>query len=176
MQNILTFCINPFCTGVLIAISVIFFKSSLNIIVNFLLKFVGFKLNFLNFKHNTTHDELFHDLVAHGKTVEHLWKTTSSSGPEWEVVSYQGVKISMLCWLCLSYIYISYIKFVYLCFRKKVYILHYTTIQPSPKVMAYFLQTQKLTRCPHPICTIFGGCIKCMEVLIFCAKYIDFLH
>ena len=37
MQNILTFCINPFCTGVLNAVSVIlFFKSSLNIIVNFI--------------------------------------------------------------------------------------------------------------------------------------------
>ena len=53
VQNILTFCINPFCTGVLNAVSVTFFKSSLNIIGNFLLKLVGFKLNFLNFKHDT---------------------------------------------------------------------------------------------------------------------------
>ena len=36
MQNILTFCINPFWTGVLNAISVMFFKSSLNVIVNFI--------------------------------------------------------------------------------------------------------------------------------------------
>ena len=36
VQNILTFCINPFCTGVLNAVSVIFFKASLNIIVNFI--------------------------------------------------------------------------------------------------------------------------------------------
>ena len=50
--NILTFCISPFCTGVLIAVSVTFFKSSLNIIVNFLLKFVGFRWNFLHFKHD----------------------------------------------------------------------------------------------------------------------------
>ena len=35
-------------------------------------------------------------------------------------------------------------------------------IHPSPKVMADFFQTQKLKWCPHPICTIFGGCIKCM--------------
>ena len=53
MQNILTFCIKPFWTGVLNAVSVIFFKSSLNIIVDFLLKFVGFKLNFPNVKHDT---------------------------------------------------------------------------------------------------------------------------
>ena len=49
----LTFCINPFCTGVLNAVSVNVFKSSLNIIVNFLLKFVGFKQNFENFNHDT---------------------------------------------------------------------------------------------------------------------------
>ena len=37
MQYILTFCINPFCTGVLNAVSVIIlFKSSLNISVNFI--------------------------------------------------------------------------------------------------------------------------------------------
>ena len=47
------FCIDPFCTGVLNAVSVMFFKSSLNIIVYFLLKFVGFKWNFLDFKHDT---------------------------------------------------------------------------------------------------------------------------
>ena len=41
------------CTGVFNAGSVMFFKSSLNIIANFLLKLVGFKLNFLNFKHET---------------------------------------------------------------------------------------------------------------------------
>ena len=49
-------------------------------------------------------------------------------------------------------------------------------VHPSPNVMADFFQTQKLTWCPHPICTIFGGCIKYIQVLIFCAKYIDFLH
>ena len=49
-------------------------------------------------------------------------------------------------------------------------------IHPSPKVMADFFQTQNLTWCPYPIYTIFGGCIKCMQVFIFCAKYIDFLH
>ena len=53
MQNILTFCINPFCTGVLNAVSVTFFKPSLNIIGNFPLKLVEFKQNFLNFKHDT---------------------------------------------------------------------------------------------------------------------------
>ena len=68
VQNILTFCINPFCTGVLNAVSAIFFKSSLNIIVNFLLKFVGFELNFLNFKHDTF--SLSHlNLMAIGLTV-----------------------------------------------------------------------------------------------------------
>ena len=36
VQNILTFCINQFCTRVLNAVSVIFFKSSLNIIVHFI--------------------------------------------------------------------------------------------------------------------------------------------
>ena len=65
---LLTFCINPFCTGVLNAVSAIFFKSSLNIIVNFLLKFVGFELNFLNFKHDTF--SLSHlNLMAIGLTV-----------------------------------------------------------------------------------------------------------
>ena len=49
-----------------------------------------------------------------------------------------------------------------------------TYIHPSPKVMADFFQTQKLTWCRYPICTIFEGCIKCMQVLIFCSKYIDF--
>ena len=49
-------------------------------------------------------------------------------------------------------------------------------LHPSPKVMANFFQTQKLTCCPDPICTIFGGCIKRMQLFIFCAKYIDFLH
>ena len=68
VQNILTFCTNPFCTGVLNAVSVIFFKSSLSSIVNFLLKFVGFKLNFLNFKHDTF--SLSHpNLMAIGLTV-----------------------------------------------------------------------------------------------------------
>ena len=47
-------------------------------------------------------------------------------------------------------------------------------IHPSPKVMADFFQTQNVTWCPYPICTIFGGCIKCVQVFIFCAKYIDF--
>ena len=51
-----------------------------------------------------------------------------------------------------------------------------THIHPSPKVMADFFQTKKLTWCRYPICTIFGGCIKRMQVFIFCAKYIDFLH
>ena len=32
-----------------------------------------------------------------------------------------------------------------------------------------FFQTQKLTWYPLPICTIFGGCIKCMQVFIFFA-------
>ena len=58
MQHILTFCINPFCTEVRNAVNVIFFKSSLNIIVNFLLKFDGFMWNFQNFKLNTF--SLFH--------------------------------------------------------------------------------------------------------------------
>ena len=49
-------------------------------------------------------------------------------------------------------------------------------IHPSPKVMANFFKTRKFTWCPYPICTIFGGYIKCMQVFIFCAKYIDFLH
>ena len=49
-------------------------------------------------------------------------------------------------------------------------------VHPSPKVMADFFQTQKLTWCPYPICTIFGGCLKCMQVFIFCARYIKFLH
>ena len=45
--------INPFCTGGLNAVSVFFFKSSLNIIVDFLLTFDGFKWNLLNFKLDT---------------------------------------------------------------------------------------------------------------------------
>ena len=49
-------------------------------------------------------------------------------------------------------------------------------IHPSPKVMANFFQTQKLSWYPHQICTIFGGCIKCMQVVISFAKYSDFLH
>ena len=68
MQNILTFCINPLCTGVLNAVSVIFVKSSLNIIVNFLLKFDGFKCNFLNFELDTL--SLSHpNILAIGLTV-----------------------------------------------------------------------------------------------------------
>ena len=35
-KNILTFCINQFCTGVLNAVSFIFLKTSLNIIINFI--------------------------------------------------------------------------------------------------------------------------------------------
>ena len=42
--------------------------------------------------------------------------------------------------------------------------------------MADFFQTQKLTGCPDPICTIFGGCIKYMQVAISYAKFINFLH
>ena len=57
-----------------------------------------------------------------------------------------------------------------------VYIYITNDNHPSPKVMADFFQTQKLTWCPHPICTMFGGCMKCMQVFIFCVKYIDFLH
>ena len=53
VQNILTLCINPFCTGCLNAVSVFFLKSSLNISVNFLVKFDWFKWNFLNFKPDT---------------------------------------------------------------------------------------------------------------------------
>ena len=45
------------------------------------------------------------------------------------------------------------------------------SIHPSPKVMADFFQTQKLTWCPHPICTNFGECIKCMQVVIYCAQW-----
>ena len=41
---------------------------------------------------------------------------------------------------------------------------------------ADFFQTQTLTWCLNPICTIFGGCIKCIQVIISYAKYIDFLH
>ena len=52
----------------------------------------------------------------------------------------------------------------------------WTHIQYSPKVMADFFETQKLTWCPHPICMIFGGCIKCVQAYIICAKHIDFLH
>ena len=40
-------------------------------------------------------------------------------------------------------------------------------IHPSPKVMADCFQTQKLTWCPYPICTIFGGCIKRMHMFIW---------
>ena len=49
-------------------------------------------------------------------------------------------------------------------------------LHPSPKVMADFFQTQQLTWCPYPILKIFGGCIKCMQVFIFCLKYTDSLH
>ena len=42
--------------------------------------------------------------------------------------------------------------------------------------MTDFFQTQKLTGCPYPICAIFGGCIKCVHVFFFYAKYIYFLH
>ena len=49
-------------------------------------------------------------------------------------------------------------------------------VHPSPKVMADFFQTQNLSWCPHQICTILGGCIQSMQVVISCAKYIDFFH
>ena len=39
-----------------------------------------------------------------------------------------------------------------------------------------FFQTQKLTWCLHPICTICGKFIKCMLVVISYEKYIDFWH
>ena len=47
-------------------------------------------------------------------------------------------------------------------------------VHPSPKVMADIFQTQKLTWCPHPICTIFGQCIKCMQAFIFCENILTF--
>ena len=59
---------------------------------------------------------------------------------------------------------------------KMIHIGQLLSVHPSPKVMADFFQTQTLSWCPHPICTIFGGYIKCMQVFIFCAKYIEFLH
>ena len=49
----ITLCINPFCTGCLNAISVHFLKWTLNISVNFVVKFDWFKWNFLNFKLDT---------------------------------------------------------------------------------------------------------------------------
>ena len=49
-------------------------------------------------------------------------------------------------------------------------------LHPSPKVMADFFPTQKLTWFSYPICTIFGRCIKCMQVFIFRAKYMEFFH
>ena len=49
-------------------------------------------------------------------------------------------------------------------------------VHPSPKVMADFFQTQKLSWRPRQICIIFGGCIKCMQMVISSAKFIDFLH
>ena len=58
----------------------------------------------------------------------------------------------------------------------KIFSYRLINIHLSPKVMADCFQTQKLTWCPYPICTIFGGRIKCMQVFTFCAKYIDVLH
>ena len=43
------FCIDPLCTGALNAVNVFFSNHFLNIIVDFLLKFDGFKGNFINF-------------------------------------------------------------------------------------------------------------------------------
>ena len=43
----------PFCTGGLNVASAMFFKSSLNVTINSLVKFNGFKWNFLNFKLDT---------------------------------------------------------------------------------------------------------------------------
>ena len=108
--------------------------------------------------------------------------------------------IHILTWGCIN----IYVGFIIVCsirivstanislFRDNIMVIHtdsldkwhlrlstiYLTpdIHPSPKVMADFFQTQKLTWCPYPIYTIFGGCIKCMQVFIFCAKYIHFLH
>ena len=62
----------------------------------------------------------------------------------------------------------------------KLYILTtvgftYWIVHPSPKAMADFFRKQKSTWCPHPICTIFGGCIKCMQVCInpFCTGVLN---
>ena len=46
----------------------------------------------------------------------------------------------------------------------------------SKQVMADILKAQKSTACPHPICTIFGGRIKCIYVVISYAKCIDVLY
>ena len=44
---------------------------------------------------------------------------------------------------------------------------------PFAKSNGRFFQKYKLTWCLHPICTNLCGCIKCMQVFMFCAKYID---
>ena len=42
--------------------------------------------------------------------------------------------------------------------------------------MADFFADTKIIMIPSLNLYIFGGRIKCMEVVISCAKYIDFLH
>ena len=49
-------------------------------------------------------------------------------------------------------------------------------VHPSPKVMADFFSDTKINMMPLSNLYHFGGCIKRMQVFIFCAKYIDFLH
>ena len=50
------------------------------------------------------------------------------------------------------------------------------TYTPFAKSNGRFFQTQKLTWCLHPICTIFGKFMKCILVVIFQEKYINFWH
>ena len=78
----------------------------------------------------------------------------------------------------ISQLTVNYLYFSAMCMWTNVTMPYAITfnIHPWPKIMADFFQTQKLTWCHYPICTIFSGCIKCMQVFIFCAKYIDFLH
>ena len=58
-------------------------------------------------------------------------------------------------------------------FIRTSYIL---TIHPSPKVMVDFSRHKISTWCLHPISTMFGRFIKCMLVVIFSEKYMDFWY
>ena len=66
--------------------------------------------------------------------------------------------------------------FVSLTFLRHPWPWRASVCTPLAKTNGRFFRTQKLTWCPHRICTIFGGWIRCIQLVISLAKYIKFSH